>query len=159
MLKTQGFVHSIAFPGVTAHPVLSQQQIFVAQVAAETSKRKPSRWLIVPDATGFAPVLMQSLTAAGDVAELLPAAPGDGLTDQLRDALASNPPVRGVVHLSALDAGIDEATDASALMLRQRISSNRRSPRYRRWCHTLARVRRDFGWLPGAHSMCRALRH
>ena len=120
LLNTQGFVHATAFPGVTAHPVLSQQQIFVAQVAAETSKRKPSRWLIVPDATGFAPVLMQSLTAAGDVAELLPAAPGDGLMDQLRDALASNPPVRGVVHLSALDAGIDEATDASALMLRQR---------------------------------------
>ena len=120
LLNTQEFVHATAFPGVTTHPVLSQQQIFVAQVAAETSKRKPSRWLIVPDASGFAPVLMQSLTAAGDVAELLPAAPGDGLMDQLRDALASNPPVRGVVHLSALDAGIDEATDASALMLRQR---------------------------------------
>ncbi|WP_244433921.1 type I polyketide synthase [Azospirillum sp. B506] len=83
----------------------------------------PGRWLVLADRGGVGLELAAQLSAAGATVDLLPAAdlvPDDDSGDWqaplpgLAARLASGPPLRGIVHLPALDVDSDAFDPAAA---------------------------------------------
>jgi acyl transferase domain-containing protein len=75
------------------------------------------RWLIVPDRLGAAAALAEMLRQTGDAVELLPSTDEQAMESALRAALAS--PCAGMIHMTALDTTLDDATSPESLLAGQ----------------------------------------
>ncbi|MEO8900004.1 MAG: SDR family NAD(P)-dependent oxidoreductase [Polyangiaceae bacterium] len=114
VLSEAGFASSAVIVDADAGPVLTQQAIFVAQAPLAEHAHQVARWLIVPDTGGAAGSLSAALRASGDEALVL--GPGLGTMGRaLADAERSGARFSGVIHLSALDAVLDQETSPEAL--------------------------------------------
>jgi len=80
----------------------------------------PGRWLLLADGHGVSAALATRLTALGEQVESLPLPSADDTwADQIKQALmsAQERPLRGILHLWALDAGLTD--DSRDLLLSQ----------------------------------------
>jgi len=112
LFAQQGFGTAVALPGEDSGPVLRQQAVYLAEapVASAVVGKTALPWLIQPDRGGLGQTLAALLRARGDAVEWLSA-------DTRLETSATA--YRGVVHLAALDAALDDGVSGESLMAGQ----------------------------------------
>ena len=119
-LRETGFREAAVIVEQDAGPVLEQQAIFVAQAPTARRASGVAPWLLVPEVGGAAAAaLAAQLRGLGERAIIL-ASGADSLAAFVSRAAREHTSIAGVVHLSALDAQLDETTQAEALWADQR---------------------------------------